>query len=143
MSLYAESSAVLSLLLVEAGHGKIRGCLRNEDEVLTSELTLVECDRAIIRETALGRISEAEAAERRSVLSRIAEHWIVLSVGREVVDRARQQFPREPLRTLDAIHLATAILGRTVVPGLAMLSLDSDLRACARALGFDLLPVRP
>jgi predicted nucleic acid-binding protein len=57
-----------------------------------------------------------------------------------VVDRARQPFPAEPIRTLDALHLATAVQARSLVPDLALLSLDRRVRACARAMGFELLP---
>jgi len=49
-------------------------------------------------------------------------------------------FPVEPIRTLDAIHLASAILARAAVPDLALLSLDERVRANGRALGFTVLP---
>jgi hypothetical protein len=58
----------------------------------------------------------------------------------EIAERARRPFPIEPIRTLDAIHLATASVARSLVPGLTLLSLDKRIRACGEALGFQALP---
>jgi predicted nucleic acid-binding protein len=57
-----------------------------------------------------------------------------------VAERARRPFPAEPIRTLDAIHLATAALANSLVPELAIVSLDRRVRRSARELGFTLLP---
>jgi hypothetical protein len=59
-----------------------------------------------------------------------------------IVERARHPFPAEPVRTLDAIHLATAALALSLVPEMAVLSLDRRMRASAREMGFRLLPER-
>jgi len=80
------------------------------------------------------------AAERRAVLAGTAEHWVIFDLDTETVARARQPFPAEPIRTLDAIHLATATLARALVPDLALLSLDGRVRHSAEHMGFPLLP---
>jgi predicted nucleic acid-binding protein len=56
------------------------------------------------------------------------------------VERARQPFPGEPIRTLDAIHLASALLARTALVGLALLSLDDRVRKAGKKLGLDIIP---
>jgi hypothetical protein len=56
------------------------------------------------------------------------------------VERARRPFPAEPIRTLDAIHLATASLAHTLVPDLTILSVDARVRASARQMGYVVLP---
>jgi hypothetical protein len=56
------------------------------------------------------------------------------------VDRAKHPFPEEPIRTLDALHLASALTARAAVAGLKFLSLDDRLRASAQKLGLSLLP---
>ena len=56
------------------------------------------------------------------------------------MDRSRGAFPREPIRSLDAIHLATALVIRDVRPDLSVLSLDQRLRENAVALGFEVVP---
>ena len=140
MSLYAESSAVLAWLMGEPRSGEIREHLAEADIVLASDLTLVECERVLIRLVASGRIAEAAAADRRGALAKAAGHWAVLTLEEEIVRRARQPFPREPIRTLDALHLSAALRARTLVPGTRLLSLDDRLRASGEGLGFELVP---
>ncbi len=108
--------------------------------VIASDLTLIECDRVMIRAVISGLLSETQAADRKAWLVRVAEHWTVLSLDSEVVARARRPFPREPIRTVDAIHLATALVARTLVPEIQLLSLDERLRSCGRELGFQVFP---
>jgi predicted nucleic acid-binding protein len=138
MRLYAESSAVLTWLLGDTRDEDVRGCLASAELVIASDLTLVECDRVLIRAVALGELTEADAASRRADLTAAAAHWTVLRIGGEVIDRARRPFANEPIRTLDALHLASALAARAAVPDLAVLSLDDHIRTNARTLGFDL-----
>ena len=140
MSLYAESSAVLAWLLDEDAGTFVRRTLAETPTVLASDLTLIECERVLHRAAALGELTEAEAADRRAHLATAAAHWHVLRIGPEVVDRARQPFPGDPVRTLDAIPLASVLVARSAVAGLDLLSLDDRIRGVARRLGLRLLP---
>ncbi|MGD2216699.1 MAG: type II toxin-antitoxin system VapC family toxin [Gemmatimonadales bacterium] len=140
MSLYAESSAVLAWLLGEAQSEVVRAALGGAELVLASELTLIECERVLIRAKAAGSLVEAVASDRRARLSQAAEHWAVLGLTAEVSDRARRPFPGEPIRTLDAIHLASALLARSLVAETRLLSLDEQIRSSGRELGFEVVP---
>jgi predicted nucleic acid-binding protein len=140
MSLYAESSAVLAWLLGEQAGERTRRCLEEADAVVASDLTLVECDRVLIRAVTLGHLREADASGRRAALQAAAARWHVLHLGAEIVSRARQPFPGEPIRTLDALHLACALAARSAIPALDILTLDERIRATARALGLTVLP---
>lgn len=140
MSVYAESSAVLAWLLGEDRGRRTEQELAAADLVVTSDLTLIECDRVLGRSAALGERNAAEAAKRRATLGAASEHWVVLAIDSEVVARSRQAFPREPVRSLDAIHLSTALLARNLVAELQVLSLDGRVRENAAALGFDIAP---
>ncbi len=108
--------------------------------VVTSDLTLIECDRVLHRASALGELSEADALRRRTLLATAAEHWAVFAIDGEMAERARRPFPREPLRTLDAIHVATALAVRSLVSELHLLSLDDRIRRNAIELGFQVVP---
>jgi uncharacterized protein with PIN domain len=140
LTLYAESSAVLAWLLGEARAESVREALASAGSVIASDLTLVECERVLLRAVALGELSEAEAASRRASLSGAASSWTMLRVSADVVDRARRRFPQEPVRTLDALHLASALVAKGAVADLELLSLDEPVRANARALGFEVHP---
>lgn len=140
MNLYAESSAILGWLLDEDAAAAVRRSLAAAEIVVASDLTLIECDRVIIRAAALDELSEAEAANRRAHLTAAASHWQILRVAPEIVERARQSFPGEPIRTLDAIHLASALTARTAIVGLALLSLVDRVRKAGKKLGLDIVP---
>ena len=140
MNLYAESSAILAWLLGEEEGTRVRRMLADAEIVVASDLTVIECDRVLLRGAALGELSEADAADRRSYLTTAASHWHVMRIGPEIVDRARQPFPGEPIRTLDAIHLASALFARTAVAKLGLLTLDDRIRRVARHLGLQVLP---
>ena len=140
MNLYAESSGVLAWILDESSADRVGKALGAAEMILTSELTLLECDRALVRLVHTDRLSEVRAADDRARLGRITAHWSLLSLSSEIVERARRAFPAEPIRTLDALHLASALVSRAIVPGLGLLTLDHRVSACGRALGFQILP---
>jgi hypothetical protein len=100
--------------------------------------------RTIWRLSATGTLAPAQVAAAREIFDRAVATWWLVGVGPEVLDRAGRSFPSEPLRTLDAIHLASAgaALGLADDPaaGLVVLSTDLRVRANAAALGFAIAP---
>jgi predicted nucleic acid-binding protein len=142
LTIYAESSAVLAWLLGEDAGGSVREALAAAEIVVASDLTLIECDRVLIRAATLGHLTEAQAADRRAHLNAAAVGWQVMRVGEEIVERARRPFPGEPVRTLDALHLSSALVARQAIAGLELLSLDDRIRAAGRELGIRLQPAR-
>lgn len=137
---YAESSAVLAWLLGDDRGEAAGGILRGATGVVASDLTLVECERVLIRAWSVGQLTEAEGADHRAVLGRAAQHWTRMRMGDEVVERALRPFPIEPVCTLDALHLASALVARSAAPGLSILSLDARVRENAERLGFTTVP---
>jgi len=140
VNLYAESSAVLAWLVDEPTAPAVRRLLGAAEVIVASDLTLIECDRVLLRAVALKELTEAEAADRRAHLIAAAAHWQVLRIAGEIVDRARQPFPGDPIRTLDAIHLASLLVARSAVVGLRLLSLDERVRQAAKGLGVAVEP---
>jgi uncharacterized protein with PIN domain len=140
VNLYAESSAVLAWLLDEPTAAAVRQLLGDAEIIVASDLTLIECDRVLLRAAALKELTEAEAADRSAHLASAAAHWQILRIAPEIADRARRRYPGEPIRTLDAIHLASLLVGRSVVQGLALLSLDDRVRQSAKKLGVEVVP---
>lgn len=140
MRLYAESSAALAWLLGETAGEEVRQLLAGAEDVFTSVLMLVEVDRALIRAQVVEGLSEGKAVDRRRVLARASRHWHLVQLHEEILDRAKRPFPGEPIRTLDALHLASVLAVRAVMPELVMLTLDSRIRSTSIDLGFDVLP---
>lgn len=141
MIIYAESSGVLAWLLGDEGGREAGAVLAEAESIVASDLTLVECERVLIRAWSNGLISEADASDHRAVLARAAARWTRLRIGPHVIDRATRPFPIEPVRTLDALHLGTALLARSAAPGLRLLTLDQRVRENGQRLGFETLPV--
>jgi predicted nucleic acid-binding protein len=131
---------VLSWLLGEAAASRVRQLLKDADVVVSSDLTLVECDRVLHRASTLGLLGETHAIDLRALLAAAARHWNVLRITQPIVERARQPFPGEPIRTLDALHVASALHARITVPDLALVSLDERIRKVGRGLGLDVVP---
>ena len=77
--------------------------------------------------------------EWRDRIERFRILCAVLPIDDVVLSRVAQPFPIEPLRTLEAIHLATALLHATVEP-VIMVSTDARVRDNAAALGLEVLP---
>jgi len=140
MNLYAESSAVLAWLLKEGAEASIYPLFASAEVVVSSDLTLVECDRTIWRAVALGRASEEAANEFRRRLAHFTAPWTFLRLSQDIIELARQPFPSDPIRALDALHVTSALAVRASLPSIAMLSLDERVRRVAGSLGLPVLP---
>lgn len=140
MTLYAESSAVLAWLFDQGPADEVRATIGSADLVVTSELLLIEAERSLLRVVTLGLALPDEAMSRRIRLATTVRPWSILPISTAVADRARQAFPFDAIRSLDAIHLASAILAQVSFGSVEVLTLDDRIRENAIALGFRVLP---
>lgn len=136
MTIYVETSAVLRWLFGEAEGEEIQRLLADADKVVTSRSTLVETRRVVRRAEREGRLTGAQASDVLSVFAQASSTWAILEIRDEVARRAEDSFPAEPVRSLDAIHLASALLLRESFPDLVVVTTDSRVRANADQLGF-------
>jgi len=133
---YLDTSALLRLALGEPG--ALAG-LRSADALVSSELLAVESMRTIDRLRLRGALSPEEAAARRAVVSEWLEAVDLVLLQRAVLARASEPFPT-PLGTLEALHLATALVWRErVQKPLVVATHDRDLALAARSFGFEVL----
>lgn len=105
--------------------------LAGRPQAVSSALARVETLRAIRRAGA----ARSDRRRAEDVLGRIA----LIRMDQEILDRATEIEPRD-LRTLDAIHLATALSVRSDLAGLV--SYDARLAAAAERLGLDVAAPR-
>jgi len=140
MTVYVESSAVLAWLLDQPVGWLAFDAIRSADRVIASDLTLVECDRVLRKSVAIGEMDATRGDALRAELVSAAAGWDIVSIGPEIVARARESYPDDRIRTLDAIHLATAVTTRSSVGELAIVTLDDRIRSNADRLGFRVLP---
>ena len=124
MNVYVESSAVLAWLFGEATSDDVVDALTAAAEVVTSELTLLESRRALVRAHTSARITESEAAASRALLAEASAFWHVLRLDGPILERAGRIFPAEPIRTLDALHLASILDVQATLGSLTVVSFD-------------------
>ena len=129
-----ESSALVSALL-EHDTAAMKPLPAGTQHV-TSALTLAETGRAIIRARATGRLTAAEEQATVRALRTFERRCFILDVDRGVLARVRRPFPIEPIRTLDAVHLATAELLGEAPQLVTIVTRDVRVRDNARALGY-------
>lgn len=130
---YIESSALVAALL-EHDPGVLKAPVGSQH--VTSALTFAEAGRAIIRARADGRLSPADEQAAIRALRRFERRCFIVDVDRAVLARVRRPFPLEPIRTLDAIHLATAELIGEAPQVMTIVTRDVRVRDNARSLGY-------
>jgi predicted nucleic acid-binding protein len=131
---YVDTSALLRFVLREPG---ALDDLRSYDALVSSELIAVESSRTIDRLRLQGALTLEEAAARLRTVTEWLEAIDLVLVRPQVLSRASDPLPI-PLGTLDAIHLATALIWRERMGALpAMATHDTSLGLAARTFGFD------
>ena len=131
---YIESSALVAALLER--DVTARASIRAQGQRVTSALTLAESARAILRGRATGRLSELDARAATRGLQVFARRCDIVSVTDAVLVRVGRPFPVEPIRTLDAVHLATAEELAEPPALVTIVTRDARVRDNARALGY-------
>lgn len=134
MIAYIDTSALLRIVLREPGGLEE---LRTYDGLVSSELIAVECARTIDRLRIQGALTMGEAADRIGAVNEWLEAIDLVLLRPAVLSRASDPMPIS-IGTLDAIHLATALIWRDRMGPLPeMATHDTALGAAARAFGFD------
>lgn len=127
--IYLDTSVALAHLLAEDLEPP--PSLWNEELVSSRLLAYELWNRLHARDLAR---SHGDAA--RGVLARVA----LLDLGPAVLERALQPFP-SPVRTLDALHLASLTFLAERGHEVSLASYDARMRAAAAAMGVRLFPL--
>jgi predicted nucleic acid-binding protein len=129
---YLDSSAILAFLYGEPG-ALPPGSLA---PAVTSTLTRVECLRSIERHRWQGRLTDERMLRKREGLFQVLRSARVVAMEPAILERASGSFS-VPLKTLDAIHLATALrVAEELGDALTFATHDHPLAAAARAYGL-------
>ena len=129
--LYVDSSALVKLVVAEPETPALMARLSQQPNLVSSAVAAVEVIRAARRVST----SQAVVARAREVVR--AVH--LLAVDARALDHAAELEPRG-LRTLDAIHLASALSIRDDLE--AIVVYDERLAAAAEAAGLKVLAPR-
>lgn len=135
-ALYLETSAVVTWLFSESRGDEIRKVIDGAQRVVTSSLTITATERTLVCAESSGRLRLADGQRLRGLLQRAQAAWPKMALTDEVLARAGMTFPVEPVRTLDAIHLATALAFSRTFPEIKVVSLDRRILQNAEAMGL-------
>ncbi len=134
MIAYVDTSVLLRIVLREPGALED---LQSYDGLISSEIIAVESARTIDRLRLQGALTLEEAAVRSRTIGDWLEAVDLVLLRPPVLNRAAEPMPT-PLGTLDAIHLATALLWRDRLGPLTSIAThDAALAIAARTFGFD------
>jgi hypothetical protein len=123
---YLDSSALVKLVVSEPETAALRDAVREWPQVVSSVLARVEVPRALRR-------ARATAADRRRGVAVIASIALI-RLDEAVLEVAADLQPAD-LRSLDALHLATALSLGTDLD--ALVAYDRRLERAARAAGLE------
>lgn len=131
---YIESSALVAALL-ERDAAALKS-VRTRGRQVTSALTIAEAARAILRARVGARLTADEERAAVRALQRFERRSFMVAVTDSVLAGVGRPFPVEPIRTLDAVHLATAELLGEPPPLVTIVTRDARVRDNAEALGY-------
>jgi predicted nucleic acid-binding protein len=139
--MYLDSCVIVKLVSHEpdsvAYHGIVAG-----ESVVTSELAVAEIRSALLAKERAGRISRQDRLTGWRLFQEKVrgQEFVLLPLNRHVIERAGavidQCHPNVPLRTLDAIHVATAELNG----GEEMCSSDPRVCDASDFIGLSFVP---
>ena len=144
-ALYMDTSALLKLFIEADGSRRVRSLAHGPSSanvLLVSRLGYTEASISLSRMVHLGRIAAADLPHH---LGSLDDYWDQsiqeVDLTDEVLEDARQLAQRFPLRTYDAIHLASARQARRMLRGafageLQFLAFDAAMLKAAQAIGF-------
>lgn len=135
MKVYIDSSVLLRVVL---GEKPRLAAWSSITAIWTSDLTRVECFRVIDRARLASKLDDDEVASVRVRIEELLESAELVAVDRRILRRAAEPMPTA-LRTLDAIHVASALAVRTRTASLALATHDDEMATAAAALGLRVL----
>ncbi len=132
--LYLDTSVALRATLERGTTAEIEARIAAAPALVTSRLSLVESARALLRLRQQGSVTEGRLADARRELDALWTRCELWELTPAVCDLACHVAPERPLRTLDALHLATFLLARRRIEGLELLTADERLEEAAGSL---------
>src|SRR5262249_23125088 len=115
---------------------------REVERGVSSALIMTESLRTLDRLRLRAKLSDEDVATRRSTILQLIASLELVELDAVALDRAAQPMPTE-LGTLDAIHLASALLWMEMSDSdLTMATHDSALGLAARAHGLRVVGLR-
>ena len=137
-----DSSAVITLCVVEPTSGATRSLLRADPAMVAWWATRTECLSGLMRRSREGALTGRGLGEARAALTALAHSWVEVQASESVRIAAERLLAAHALPAADALQLSAAFIwcaGQT--QGAEVVSFDSRLREAALREGFGILPL--
>ena len=141
---YVDTSALVKRYVDEVGSVWLRALLDPavQPVIVVSQLLIAEMTSAFTRRVREGTLSREDYARLQDVFRNdCLTEYQAFPVSQAVIDLAGNLMERHPLRTLDALHLATGLLVRNFLSqqgmeDVVLISADERLLVVAAAEGM-------
>jgi predicted nucleic acid-binding protein len=118
----------------------MRDTLSEDPTIATAEIAAVEIKSALWRRRHRGEVSVSAHHDADAIFADLSMRWREIVQSTAVTEAALRLLTRHPLKALDALQLASAIVLAPETALLHFVTLDKRLAAAARAEGFPVLP---
>jgi predicted nucleic acid-binding protein len=133
LNVYVDSSVLLRIVLGESGRLRIWSSIENP---ISSELIQLECLRTIDRARNRLGLQDEDVSRYRAEVLETTEAFNLIALDSTVLGRAAEPFPTT-IGSLDAIHLASAVLAKQEIENLVLATHDGELAVAGRSVGFN------
>ncbi len=123
---YFDTSVLAKRYVKEAGSSATRGLLQRF-RFLSSAVTPVEVMSALSRRRAAGELAPKDFLAIRARLLKDRAYWELVEVSERVLRQAEELVQKTDVRTLDALHIASAMMFQAV-SGLTIPFITSDAK---------------
>jgi uncharacterized protein len=135
-----DSSALVPLLVREANTAAVGALIAEDDGMIVSWSTPVECASALARLRRAGHLSAGAESAVLGMLRELGEDWSEVQPTEQVRQAAMRLLRVHPLRAADALQLAAALAWTPSPAGDVFITLDDRLATAAVLEGFTVLP---
>lgn len=135
-----DTSAIVPLLITEPESDSMRKTLAEDVTIATAAIVAVEITSALWRRRHRGEVSASAHHDAEVIFADLSFRWREIVQSPTVTEVALRVLTRHPLKALDALQLASAIVLAPAPGLLPFVTLDKKLAAAARAEGFPVLP---
>lgn len=140
--IYFDTSALIKRYIVEKGSDPVRDLLRKEGSAATATITYAEVHSGLMRRLREGYVPRKSYAIACHEFEQDWPDYLAIELTRELLIATRDLIQRHPLRSFDAIHLASALsLARRLDEGVTVVAADGRLLHAAAVEGLGVVNV--
>jgi predicted nucleic acid-binding protein len=140
--IYLDTSALIKRYVVERGSPIVQKLVSGGDAIATSMVAFAEVYSGLMRKRREGFLTPRAYATARRQFEAEWNAYTLVSVGQELLDLARNLIEKHPLRSFDAIHLASGVRLKTdLEEEVTLAAADDRLLKAGKAEGLKALHV--